>query len=249
MSDYIGNLQKVRQATMFDMRHSYDENKTADQQKIGEFSYYNKQQVLEENAAIESVLKIQSTDQMTEQLPELTKQEIQERLFTNKAYLLINEHSKSDSPYMEAVKTSVTNLTESLFAPMEAGKVGETLNKISTLYQTALDKCKDYLERGTGKKRVPFWPWHKQRFNAVDEMEQSLLAEKEKFEENKEVVMARMNEETLGMEKQVPKNAAIFKSNIEDESFFYEGELVLKSAMDVVLLDRLDWKKQKEKKD
>ena len=182
MSDYIGNLQKVRQATMFDMRHSYDENKTADKQKMGEFSYYNKEQVLEENATIESLLNLQSTDQMTEQLPELTRQEIQERLFTNKAYLLINEHSKTDSPYMEAVKTSVTNLTESLFAPMEAGKIGETLNKISTLYQTALDKCKDYLERGTGKRKVPFWPWHKQRYNAVDEMEQNLVKEKEKFE-------------------------------------------------------------------
>ena len=247
MSDYIGNLQKVRQATMFDMRHSYDENKTADKQKMGEFSYYNKEQVLEENATIESLLNLQSTDQMTEQLPELTRQEIQERLFTNKAYLLINEHSKTDSPYMEAVKTSVTNLTESLFAPMEAGKIGETLNKISTLYQTALDKCKDYLERGTGKRKVPFWPWHKQRYDAVDEMEQNLVKEKEKFEFNKQIVMARLDEEDLGMQPQAPTDFEVRKSQIDKGSLYRDGELMIKSAMDVVLIDRFDVDKQTER--
>ncbi len=241
MSDYMGDLQKVRQLSQFEMRHSYDSNKTEDKKKMGEFNYYDKEKALEENAVIERVLKLQKSDELEEKLPDLTQQEMGERLFTNKVYLLVNEHSKTDSPYMTAVKDAVTDLTEALYAPMDATKVGESLNRISTLYETAIGKCNDYLTRGSGHKKPPFWPWHKQRFDAVEEMEKNLQDEKAKFEENKKIVFAKLDTEELGMENQ---KGDLRETQINESSFYSKGELLLKSAMDVVMLDRLDSDKQ-----
>ena len=245
MSDYKGDLQKIRQMSQFEMRHSYDSNKTEDKKKMGEFNYYNKAEALEENAAIERVLNLQSTGQMTEQLPEVAMQEMKERLFANKAYLLVNEHSKSDSPYMDAVKTSVAALTEALYAPIEKGKVGAALDDISTKYQTALDNCKNYLERGTGKKKPPFWPWHRARFDAVDDMATRLADEKEKFENRKAYVFRAMDEDSLGMKQRAGESAQNYY-NYRSVKFENEGNFLIHSAMDVILMDKFTEKNQTE---
>ncbi len=244
MSDYMGDLQKIRQMSQFEMRRAYDSNKKEEKQKLGEYSYYNKEQALEENAVIERVLQLQSTLDYGEKLPDIAQQEIRERLFTNKAYLLVNEHSKSDSSYMTGVKTSVRDLTEALHAPLKKGKMGEDLNKISALYETAMEKCNDYLTRGTGERKVPFWPWHRQRFDAVAEMEQSLQEEKENFENNKKIVLAYVDTVDLGQLN--VKMTSGSRAGFREGSFYQEGDLLIKSAMDVVLLDRLDAYKQEE---
>lgn len=211
MPDANIELRKYRQLVSTDMRMALDEQKEEDQKLIQNNPLYDKQNITEESYTLERVLKIRSTADLT--LPPLSKQKIRERLFFNKSYLLLNENSKNDSGYMETVKTAMRTLHEALQNPLpeDHTEMKKDLGAISGLYESAITACTKYLERDTGQKREPFWPWHKNRFNAVDDMQQRLIQEKQAFEEKLQQL------ETKDL------------SGIQ-----------IKNAMDVILLDQFD---------
>ena len=239
MSDFLNDLEKYRQISSFEMRRAYDEKKEDEKALIDSDIMYDKKRVMDENASLERLLDISNTS--LKQLPPLTRTMAREILFSNKSYLLINENSKEDSPYMTNVKNAVRDLQNAMYEEPGSKDLMTQLEKIPTLYQTAIDRCDEYLKRGGEKKRRPFWPWHKKRFDAVDDMAASLEAEKAAYEAKlnafKRTDLGSVGEQYMDSDElNTVKQAAITETYMLMNS---EGSRI-KSPMDVLLIDRFD---------
>ena len=122
--------------------------------------YHTVESAIQENAKIEELM--QNAGVLGLKVRE--KDGLKFRAQRNSNFQLINlEKTTGDSPFMAAVKASVKEIDKLFDEPVGYSVDREEKVRLAReKVDDAIQKCDAYIGRG-----VPFWPWHKKRYNAV----------------------------------------------------------------------------------
>ena len=139
----------------------------------------NVKQTQREVDEINKILDWYANNELDQHAPEIQlnyTDEVYKALQMKKSFdlmhILVNEHSKGDSPEMKKVKIDVMKLAATLEAHKPYYAIVENLREISAMYETALASCADYL-----KAKNPKTKKGRKRYNIVKDVYMSLLFE------------------------------------------------------------------------
>ncbi len=124
----------------------------------------------------EAELEKELTDAMQLKLTESDRMFLANRKTMDLVHILLNNHSKSDSKEMTAVKVDILNLAKEMERCSKLPPTPENLDCVEVAFQMAINSCSYYLDT-----KNPTFPKGKERKRQVQEVCMNLIYESEMF--------------------------------------------------------------------